>query len=771
MSPENTIQLEERSNESRTISDGEIMINLQRKHLNSIKDPLVLELAIKAKDCKLIEHLLEINYNVNITSNYCEPVLNCAINCNNYNLVKKLIPKVDINARTKDGTALALAIALEYYDIANLLISAGANVKDHKKTNYNLINEAVDSGKYEMVKCLISLGYNLNNICPKTEETPLQIAARKNSKELVEILINNNADVNSELQCSLASFINRIFGNRNFTSPLHYAVVNKNKEIVYMLLKKGANIGIKSELLGSVVDKARSMNFIEFLEILSVINIDKNSSSDCDKEVHWAVDECEFDLARKLIDRILIKLQGNSQIKKRIQLFKYLFVKGVNAEIFSQNEPLIQIACKKWEEIIQYLIYGIPTDYSSAFCNVTFLLSALFNNHVELAKYLIDKYGEVNEAWCDVKPLQVAIINNRVEIAKYLIDKGANLNCLWRDITPLHLGILFGRNEIAEYIIEKGADLNAVWRGTTLLNLAIFYARNRIAKDLIDKNANLNVISHGISSLRLAMCKKNEEIAEYLIENGANLDEICQENISSNLDVEFQQNEVVKFLLRYSCYSCIKINDLESKKKTTLLHLALKSDDENFINCLLNAGFDVNKEDSDGKVAINYTIEYLEEYHRLDCVELIEEHVIKLLAAEFYVSDKNKNFSRDYDSLYYECLEEVKILKEGSLTSTLTFYDLLHRPINESTRKLRIWFKNSRNDEQVDFNYIKLVFPLYRGIINFRLKKVLKRAELMVKLNKFVCYLSCNLYLEANLVRDIFEYLSNVELKVIYNNL
>ena len=63
-------------------------------------------------------------------------------------------------------------------------------------------------------------------------ETPLQLAARYSHNEIVELLIDNGADVN-------------VKGGNLGGMPLHHAAFEGHKEIVELLLAKSADVNAK----------------------------------------------------------------------------------------------------------------------------------------------------------------------------------------------------------------------------------------------------------------------------------------------------------------------------------------------------------------------------------------------------------------------------------------------------------------------------------------------------------------------------------------------
>ena len=69
-------------------------------------------------------------------------------------------------------------------------------------------------------------------------ETPLQLAARYSHNEIVELLIDNGADVNAK--------------DVNGNTPLHLAALFGRKEVVELLIANGAAVNVKGGNLGGM---------------------------------------------------------------------------------------------------------------------------------------------------------------------------------------------------------------------------------------------------------------------------------------------------------------------------------------------------------------------------------------------------------------------------------------------------------------------------------------------------------------------------------------
>ena len=97
---------------------------------------------------------------------------------------------------------------------------------------------------------------NNNNIIDKGGKTPLHYAAENNSKKIGEVLISKGADINAKediiyLNILMLFLINGIYNkwrklNKKNDTPLHEATENNSKEMLELLISKGADINAKT---------------------------------------------------------------------------------------------------------------------------------------------------------------------------------------------------------------------------------------------------------------------------------------------------------------------------------------------------------------------------------------------------------------------------------------------------------------------------------------------------------------------------------------------
>lgn len=131
----------------------------------------------------------------------------------------------DINAENERKiTALGLAICNKNITKFKWLIEHGADII------YTYLHDAVACRAINIVNFLLKYDKYTFDVNEQTDNgwTPLHCASRKTNIKIVEMLINNNANVNSK----------NIFGQ----TPLHLAIKHNNLPFAYFLLQHSADI-------------------------------------------------------------------------------------------------------------------------------------------------------------------------------------------------------------------------------------------------------------------------------------------------------------------------------------------------------------------------------------------------------------------------------------------------------------------------------------------------------------------------------------------------
>ncbi|KAI8918900.1 ankyrin repeat-containing domain protein [Entophlyctis helioformis] len=155
---------------------------------------------------------------------------------------------------------------------------------------------------------------------------------------------------------------------------------------------------------------------------------------------------------------------------------------------------------------------------------------AAINNHIAIAKFLIDRGAVVDAAGGDLNatPLHWASRTGHVQMVTFLHKRGANPNLLdGQGYNALHLAVHAGHLMMIVYLISIGVDVEApdTLKRTPLMWCA--YQGNSIEalEEILRAKPALDVVdSTGYTALHWAVISFHFEFAKRLIEEGVSLD-------------------------------------------------------------------------------------------------------------------------------------------------------------------------------------------------------------------------------------------------------
>lgn len=278
-------------------SDGNIQINNGGKEL----DKKLLD-AINENNFEEVVKLITAGANVNAADEFGYTALMYAAEFKEKEIAKLLVEQgADVNAVNKQGTSV-YEIFIHLYGknsgIVEFLVQHGAKTNVH-----NLFIEAIKNNNTDEVLKFINNGANLNHIFYiPSEYTPLSMAAKYDSKEVAELLIEHGAEVNPEpleyyFPLNAAAEWNaknvaevlinhgaRLYADDSLDSddyyifeylrPWDYAIINNSKDVIEVFLNHGYacdKVGIYDEVednFKNSIAYAEEHNFTELAELL-----------------------------------------------------------------------------------------------------------------------------------------------------------------------------------------------------------------------------------------------------------------------------------------------------------------------------------------------------------------------------------------------------------------------------------------------------------------------------------------------------------------------
>jgi len=147
---------------------------------------------------------------------------------------------------------------------AELILKEGAGVNKLAGYRGTALHAAVSMNHFNMVELLLNNGADINAIA--NDRTPLVIAARKNNFKMVRFLIEKGAELNVSRDTE--------------GTAIHAAISRNNLTIGEFLVEKGADISIRAGDLGNFLYDAVTMRNLEMVEFLLERGADINAAAE-----------------------------------------------------------------------------------------------------------------------------------------------------------------------------------------------------------------------------------------------------------------------------------------------------------------------------------------------------------------------------------------------------------------------------------------------------------------------------------------------------------
>ncbi|XP_059489715.1 uncharacterized protein LOC132204878 [Neocloeon triangulifer] len=465
----------------------------------------------------------------------------------NIDVAEFLLSKgADVNARDDDNkTTLILAATSQNMRMCRLLVDRGADLSAVDSDGNDVLHLACIVGQLENIHYLLGIkGFSLGKKS-KNGKTSLHYAAIRGHIAVAEFLLSNGADVNAR-------------DDKNET-PLTYAACYSNKEMCQLLVKNDAD--------------------------LSAVNSGGNDA------LHLACFNGKFE---------------NVQYLLSLNSFD-LGMKGKN------GKTALHYAAQKGHHAVAELLLSNELDINvrADFNETPFTLAAYFSDE-KMCRYLVDMGADLSAVHNDGNDaLHLACLNGKFENVKYLLGlngfsvekKGENGR------TALHWAAKNGHVTVVKFLLSKKADVNALDNDyDTPLNLAAHFSIEEMHRHWVYSSGDLRVVdSEGADALQLSCLNGKLETVQYLLAlNGFGLGEKGKhEKTALHWAAQKGHLHVAKFLLSMGA----DINARDDNNETPL-NLAASSPDEIMCRLLVNKGADLSAVDNDGNDALHLACIY-----------------------------------------------------------------------------------------------------------------------------------------------------------------
>lgn len=373
----------------------------------------------------------------------------------------------------------------------------------------------------------------------KDDRTPLMYAASKDLTDMVLLLLEKGAKVNTQSSGGRtalwwAAGLGKLASARillqqkgadvdlpdtsayRLTPLMQSLILEENPDMVRLLLEKGANVNARASDGQTALCFAVSKGYIECARILLENGADTelgNTSRD---------------------DLTMTPLLG-AIAKDRTDIFCLLLAKGAKINTRSHGKTPLWIAVTmaatygKLEYARLLLEKGADPDLGDTSAgdgsNVAPLLEVTFRGAPDLLRLLLSKGANVDAKLVDGRTaLSVAAQNGDIDCASLLINAGASLNVKDCDgDTPLLIALASRRTDVAMLLIRGGAsvDVKTLSNNWTPLHYGACQNDLSLLDLLLQKGASVMAITaHGNSPYDIAVQNNQPQAAAFLKQRG-----------------------------------------------------------------------------------------------------------------------------------------------------------------------------------------------------------------------------------------------------------
>lgn len=348
------------------------------------------------------------------------------------------------------------------------------------------------------------------------ERTELLVQALiTNDVERVKVCIKLGADINAKLYQSLNTDHWGIHTNKPphsnyavYTTLIYEAMFHRNKDIIELLIKSGADVNTKSINISwgkgfTALMFAAQVEDKDIAELLINSGADVNAKDDNG----WTALMLAAEKASKDVAKLLIN--SDADVNAKDNRDEAALIKTI--DMFTDHD-------KDIKGIAEILINAGADVNAKDSLGLTVLAKAYAAGYKDVAELLINSGADVNAGYWPA--LMTAAYSGDKDMAELLIKAGADVNARVNDGNDDWTALMFaakeGKTDVAELLIKAGADVDSE------LIYEIQSGNTVCAELLIQLGANPNATdSDGLTLLTYAILYGQNDIADLLRAAGA----------------------------------------------------------------------------------------------------------------------------------------------------------------------------------------------------------------------------------------------------------
>ncbi len=299
------------------------------------------------------------------------------------------------------------------------------------------------------------------------------------------------------------------------------------------------------------------------------------------------------------------------------EIISDLLENGAKLEVKSKGEgsPAIHYAAKSGnKEAVDFLLeHGSNVDDRNTSAQTT-LMVVCADSNLEMAKYLITLGADINvKDRNDRGPLHSSVNAGSLPIVKLLVEKGADINTLDKQarMSPIYASAMMGHEDVFFYLLEAGAVLQKETRnGINIIHAACLSQSKEIVALLLERGFDINEYWEENGGLpihaSLEGYEANREFVTFLIHNGADINAINKLGFSPLALAAVRGYTDIFYDLLAAGADPEAVNQMG----VPMLHYVIMNNNAEMVQTMVDLGVDVFAKDSEGKTALDRSIEY-----------------------------------------------------------------------------------------------------------------------------------------------------------------
>lgn len=494
---------------------------------------------------------------------------------------------------------------------------------------YTLLRIAIDYDRLEIASWLLSKSCNINRLTnDDISDTPLHMAVFHENTSLVESLLKYGADTTAK--------------NVKGETALHISCRNQNLTISDLLLKHSTEASISDEFLMTPLHIAVENECLNLVELLLNHNVDINARTikpgyeGC-TALHIAIIKQNYEMVKVLLENGAdsnaaigtSQLDAMSNKDFHIVHAMYQSYTPLHLAIEQENDNIVESLLKHNADANIILDHNgltplhiavqnsdekrvmLLSNYNADFCKKTtdgrsILHIAFESDWPYLIEVLVCKNANIDEQTEEGETLLfMAVEMGDENWVEFLLQLNANTNIKnIRHQTPLHIASEFSE-EIVKMLLAHGASVDEIDADNeTPLSIAIKHRDMAIIKEILDCKPSIHNESNK-SGFTYATKNIDSEIMDALIDYGFLW---TNENVDADLIYSLISQCQLHSLEHLLKNGPEIISSIKKENKSCFIQKAVRNEDIEMVQLLIEHQFNLNVVDTYGKSAIDYAI-------------------------------------------------------------------------------------------------------------------------------------------------------------------